>query len=207
MISSNGENRLNTKIAHILYRSKSLKFGSFRIKSGRLSPYYIDLSWLLSSPGDFCYIADTVARRIREVITSDEVEKLASVELKGALMMPSIACRLHIPSVVVRKKPKRYGIEGRVAGGTISDGEKILFFDDVISDGMSKLEGIKPIEELGAQVKNVMVVVDREQGGKENIEAAGYKFYALTKTSKLIKHLLQSQQISEKQAKKVLDSL
>ncbi|MGD8545168.1 MAG: orotate phosphoribosyltransferase [Candidatus Bathyarchaeota archaeon] len=184
-----------------------MKFGSFRIKSGRLSPYYIDLSWLLSSPKDFCCIVDIVTRKIGEMITSYRVEKLASIELKGALILPSLACRLNIPGVVVRKKPKHYGLEGKIAGGTIVGGEKILFFDDVISDGMSKLEGIKPLEELGAQVEHVMVLVDREQGGRENIEKAGYKFYALTKTSQLIMHLFQSQQISEKQAKEILNFL
>lgn len=140
-------------------------------------------------------------------MASYRVDKLASIELKGALILPSLACRLNIPSVVVRKKPKHYGLEGKITGGTIVGGEKILFFDDVISDGMSKLEGIKPLEDLGAQVEHVMVLVDREQEGRENIERAGYKFHALTKTSKLIMHLFQSQQISEKKAKEILDFL
>ena len=62
---------------------------------------------------------------------------------------------------------------------------------------MSKLEGIKPLEQLGGRVETVMVVVNREQGGKENIERSGYKFHALTTISELVKCLLQSSCISE----------
>jgi len=193
------------EIAYALYRSKSLKFGSFRIKSGVLSPYYIDLTWLLSSPKDFCCITNAVAKKIREIKAFDKIDRLASIELKGALILPSIASKLNMPSVVVRKAHKQYGLIGQIAGGTIAGGERILFLDDVISDGVSKIEGIKALEEVGAEVKHVMVVVDREQGGKDNMETAGYKFHALTKISALVKHLLRSQHISEEQAKTVLD--
>lgn len=192
-------------IAHALYRSKSLKFGSFRIKSGIQSPYYIDLTWLLSSPQDFNCVMEVVAEKIREVVTNTRIDKLASIELKGALLLPSIASKLNMPSVVVRKTRKQYGLTGRIAGGTIVEGENILFFDDVISDGMSKLEGIKPLEEAGAEIEHVMVVVDREQRGGDNIERAGYRFHALAKISELIENLLQSSRIPKEQAKAVLD--
>ena len=192
-------------IAHALYRSKSLKFGSFRIKSGIHSPYYIDLTWLLSSPQDFNCVINVVAKKIREIVTIAKIDKLASIELKGALLLPSIASKLNMPSVVVRKAHKQYGLTGRIAGGTIVEGEKILFFDDVISDGMSKLEGIRPLEEKGAEVEHVMVVVDREQRGRDNIERAGYRFHAIAKISELIKNLLHSSHIPKEQAKAVLD--
>ena len=69
---------------------------------------------------------------------------------------------------------------------------------------MSKLEGTKPLEELGAHVKNVMVVVDREQGGRENLEKLGYRVHVLAKISELVKCLLQSAEISKEHADAVL---
>lgn len=194
-----------SKVAGALFSSDCLKFGSFRIKSGALSPYYIDLSCLLSSPEDFCCVVDAVADEIKRIMSFGKIDKLASIELKGALLLPSIACRLELPCVVVRKAEKRYGVTGRVAGGTVVRGEHILFFDDVVTDGMSKVEGMKPLEEFGAQVNHVMVVVDREQGGKENIEKSGYKFRALATISELVKCLLQFSYIPEEQANAVLD--
>jgi len=194
-----------SEVADALFRSGCLKFGTFRIKSGALSPYYIDLSCLLSSPRDLCRVVDAVADEIRRIMAFERIDKLSSIELKGALLLPSIACRVNLPCVIVRKAEKRYGVIGRVAGGEVVRGEHVLFFDDVVTDGTSKLEGIKPLEQLGARIETVMVLVDREQGGGENIERVGYKFRALTTISELARCLLQSSYISEEQADAVLD--
>jgi uridine monophosphate synthetase len=194
-----------SKVATALYRSGCLKFGSFRIKSGALSPYYIDLACLLSSPKELCTIAEVAADKIRKIMNTEKIDKLASIELKGALILPSIACKVNLPCTVVRKEEKAYGVTGRIAGAEVVKGESILFLDDVISEGLSKLEGIKPLEELGAHVKNVIVVVDREQGGKEKLEKLGYKVHALTRISELVKCLLKSSYIPEEQANAVLN--
>jgi len=196
-----------SEIADALVRSECLKFGAFELKSGIVSPYYIDLTWLLSSPRDFCLIADMAAKEIRKIISSDKIDKLASIELKGALLLPSIACRLNLPCFVVRKEKKRYGVTGRVAGGKASKGEHILFFDDVITDGKSKLEAIKPLEQLGAQIEMIMVVVDREQSGKENLKRLGYQLRSLTTISELTNHLFQSSHISKEQFDAVSDNI
>jgi orotate phosphoribosyltransferase len=194
-----------SEVAGALYRSGCLKFGSFKIKSGVLSPYYIDLACLLSSPKDLCALANVAAGEIGRLTVSERIDKLASIELKGALLLPSIACRVNLPCIVVRKEEKTYGATGRIAGAEVVKGESILFFDDVVSEGLSKVEGIKPLEELGAKVRHVMIVVDREQGGRENLEKLGYKVHALAKISELVDRLLQSNLISKEQAHAVLD--
>jgi orotate phosphoribosyltransferase len=192
-----------SQIANALYHSGCLKFGSFKIKSGALSPYYIDLACLLSSPKELCSVAEIAAERIKRLIALDRIDKLASIELKGALILPTIACKLNLPCVVVRKEEKAYGVTGRIAGAEVVKGENILFFDDVISEGISKLEGIKPLEELGANVRHVIVVVDREQGGRENLEKLGYKVHALAKISEIVDCLVKSKQISKQMANEV----
>lgn len=192
------------KIAGALYSSGCLKFGSFRIKSGALSPYYIDLALLLSFPKEFCVIVKAAATEIKKIMVSDRVDKLASIELKGALILPSIACEVNLPCVIVRKAKKAYGIVGRIAGAEIVKGESILFFDDVVSEGFSKLSGIKLLEKIGARVNHVMVVVDREQGGGENLEKLGYKIHALAKISELVNFLYKSRDITNEQADTVL---
>jgi orotate phosphoribosyltransferase len=192
-------------VANALYRSGCLKFGSFRIKSGALSPYYIDLACLISSPKELCVVAEVAAHEIRKLMAVDRIDKLASIELKGALILPSIGCQLKLPCVVVRKEEKGYGVTGRIAGAEVAKGDRILFFDDVISEGLSKVEGIKPLEELGARVKHLMVVVDREQGGGEKLEKFGYKVHALARISELVNPLLEHEQISKTQADAVLD--
>lgn len=195
------------KIANALYLSGCLKFGSFKIKSGVTSPYYIDLARVLSAPKQLCAIAEVAAERIKQIASTDKVDKLASIELKGALIVPSIACKLDLPCVIVRKEEKAYGVTGRIAGADVSAGENILFFDDVISEGNSKVEGVKPLQELGANVKHLLVVVNREQGGKENLEKLGYQVHALATVSDIVDSLYSSKRISEEQADKVYDFL
>lgn len=194
-----------SKIAGALYRSGCLKFGNFRIKSGAASPYYIDLACLLSSPKELCNVAEVVADEIRLLMAIERVDKLASIELKGALILPSIGCLMDLPCIVVRKEEKAYGVVGRVAGAEVIKGDRILFFDDVVSEGLSKVEGIKPLEELGAKIEHLIVIVDREQGGKENLEKLGYRVHALSKISDLVNNLVESKHISKQQAESVLN--
>jgi orotate phosphoribosyltransferase len=150
---------ITDKVANALYLSGCIKFGSFKIKSGAISPYYIDLARVLSSPKHLCAIAEVAAEKVRQIMSADKIDKLASIELKGALIVPSIACQVNLPCVIVRKEEKAYGVTGRIAGAEVVKGDNILFFDDVISEGLSKIEGIKPLQELGANVKHLLVVV------------------------------------------------
>jgi len=191
-------------VADALIQSGALKFGRFKLKSGIVSPYYIDLSWLLSSPESFSKIVNLVAQEIKRLASDRRIDKLASIELKGALILPSVACKLRMPCVIVRKESKTYGLRGRIAGGTVNPGDRFIFFDDVVTRGGSKIEGIKPIEEAGGKIETVLVVVDREQGGKEELEERGYSLVSITTISEVVHSLLKFGKISHNQAEEIL---
>jgi orotate phosphoribosyltransferase len=138
-------------------------------------------------------------------MATEKIDKLASIELRGALILPSIGCILDLPCVIVRKEDKAYGVTGRTAGAEVCEGDRILFFDDVVSEGLSKVEGIKPLEELGATVNDIMVVVDREQRGSESLRKLGYKIHSLARISELASSLLRTKSISQEQAEAVMN--
>ena len=196
---------ITDRVADALYLSGCLKFGSFKIKSGATSPYYIDLARVLSAPRQLCTIAEAASEKIKQIIATEHIDKLASIELKGALIVPSIACNLNLPCIIVRKEEKAYGVTGRIAGADVNKGDNILFFDDVISEGLSKVEGIKPLQDLGANVTHLLVVVNREHGGKEKLEKLGYKVHALAKISDIVDSLYNGQHISKELADNVLN--
>jgi orotate phosphoribosyltransferase len=196
---------ITDEVANALYTSGCLKFGSFKIKSGATSPYYIDLARVLSMPKQLCVIAEAASEKINQIMAADKIDKLASIELKGALIAPSIACNLNLPCVIIRKENKAYGVTGRIAGADVNKGDSIIFFDDVISEGISKVEGIKPLQELGANVKHLLVVVNREHGGKEKLEKLGYQVHTLAKISDIVESLYREKHISKEQSDKVLD--
>ncbi len=196
---------ITDKVADALYLSGCLQFGRFKIKSGATSPYYIDLARVLSAPKQLCIIAEVAAKKINQIKATEPINKLASIELKGALIAPSIACNLNLPCVIVRKEEKAYGVTGRIAGADVAKGDNILFFDDVISEGLSKVEGIKPLKDLGANVKHLLVVVNREHGGKEKLEKLGYEVHALAKISDIVNSLYIGKRVSKEQADKVLE--
>jgi orotate phosphoribosyltransferase len=194
---------MTTEVAKALYLSGCLKFGSFKIKSGAISPYYIDMARILSVPEQLCILTEALAKKISEIATYERIDKLASIELKGALIVPSVACKLNLPCVIVRKEAKVYGVTGRLAGADVTIGDHVLFLDDVVSEGLSKVEGIKPLQELGANVKHVLVVVNREHGGKETLEKLGYKVHALARVSEIVTILAENKYITNEQAERV----
>jgi uridine monophosphate synthetase len=191
------------KVANALYLSGCLKFGNFKIKSGVISPYYIDMARVLAAPKQLDVLAEAAAEEVKKI--KDPINKLASIELKGALIVPSIGIKLDLPCIIVRKEEKAYGVTGRIAGADVAKGDNVLFFDDVISEGLSKIEGIKPLTEAGANVKHMLVVINREHGGKEKLEALGYQIHALAKITDIVHSLEKSKHISKEEAKKVLD--
>lgn len=195
------------QIAYALVDSGALRFGSFKLKSQQTSRFYIDLTMLLSSPLHLKCVVDIIAETVKDLRSTRKVDRLASVELKGALFLPSIASRVVMPCLVVRKARKEYGVRGRIVGGQVESGEHILFFDDVVTDGKSKLEAIAPLKDCGATVETVLVVVDREQGGRENLENRGLHLVAVATISEVVGNLVDARKITEEQASTILSSI
>lgn len=182
-------------IAQAIFESSAIRFGDFTLASGKKSPYYIDLSRLLSSPNSLKAFLKAAGEEIRAKCDAANIDALASIELRGALLLSALASYIDRPCFVIRKTEKTYGITGKIVGGEIKPSLQVILFDDVITDGRSKLDPIHALEDVGAKVRLVLVVVDREQGGSKNLGKKGYALESLLTIHRLVSELAESRLI------------
>lgn len=153
--------------------------GDFVLSSGTRSNYYFDKYLFETKPS----ILRRVSSLLIELIPAD-VDRIAGPELGAVALAAALSLESGLPFVIVRKGSKEYGTS-RLVEGELYDRERVLVVEDVISTGAQAIGAANRLHLAGAQVAGIIGVIDREQGGQENIAAAGYHFEALFKRSDL----------------------
>lgn len=163
--------------------------GDFTLRSGKKSKYYLD-KYLFETCPD---ILQALGEEFTKYITS-KTTIIAGAELGGIALAASTALVSKKNWIIVRNSKKDYGT-GRMIEGLLRPGDVVLLVEDIATTGGQVLEAAKVINTLGAHVEKIVAVIDRLQGARENIEAAGYKFESiLTKHDLGIKDLNESNQ-------------
>jgi orotate phosphoribosyltransferase len=152
--------------------------GSFRLRSGAQSSYYIDKYLFTTRPELLRRIADELAARLPA-----GVDRLAGPVLGAIPLVTALSLATELPMLIVRvEKAKEYGTARQIEG-TLAAGEKVVLVEDVVTTGGAALGAVESLRQAGAEVVGVLVVVDREQGGAAAFAAAGVPYQALfTKT-------------------------
>ncbi|MEA2070683.1 MAG: orotate phosphoribosyltransferase [Asgard group archaeon] len=155
------------KIIHILEKTGVLQFGDFTLASGAKSKYYIDLRILPNFPKEFNQLVEIAIDYIQREIGG--LEGVVGIPLAAIPFATLIAHKLQKPYYILRKKPKKHGLQ-KLLEGEIEEGQKILLVDDLISSGFSKIEAIKALREEGATVEDLFVFIDRTPEGVKSFE-------------------------------------
>jgi len=164
----------------ILWQSQAIRINienPYKLVSGNYSPIYVNCRQVISNPvfmDLFCTFAHALVRS-----NDMHPSTVAGGETAGIPFAAYVAQRLNIPMVYVRKKVKAHGIASLVEG-TIGEREQVLLVEDLITDAASKMSFIDSIQEAGGLCKNVLVVFDRNQGGKESLASKQISLYSLT---------------------------
>lgn len=159
--------------------------GEFKLSSGRISPYYIDLRKIISYPEIFDKVTNEYVRIIKKL---GEFDRVAGVATAGIPIATLIAYKLKKPLIYVRKEKKIYGTEGEVEG-ELRAGDRIILVDDVATTGESLLRAALSIKEKGGILKYAVVFVDREEGAKQTLEKEGIALISFSKISEIFTRL------------------
>lgn len=165
-----------------LHKIGAIKFGDFKLKSGVHSPVYIDLRLIISYPELLKRISRLMWRKVEKL----KFDYLCGVPYTALPIATSCSLSNHIPMVMRRKEVKEHGTK-KIIEGAFEAGKECLVIEDLVTSGMSIFETITPLEEVGLHVSHIVAFIDREQGGRENIEQKGYKLHTVVSLSELLR--------------------
>ncbi|WP_126661752.1 orotate phosphoribosyltransferase [Haloterrigena salifodinae] len=169
----------NEALIEALRDAEAVKFGEFELSHGGTSEYYVDKYLFETDPDCLEAIAEAFADRL----AADD--KLGGVALGGVPLAAATSVAAGVPYVIARKQRKEYGT-GNLIEGRLEDGEEVVVVEDIVTTGTSLVEAVEALREAGATVERALVVVDREEGGRETVEEAGVEMEALVTASDLL---------------------
>ncbi|MFQ6102055.1 MAG: orotate phosphoribosyltransferase [Anaerolineae bacterium] len=182
------------QLTNQLFNTGCIQFGTFTLKSGLTSPIYVDLRLLVSHPP----LLGEVARAMAEVARGLAFDRIAAIPYAGLPIGTALALKLDRPLIYPRKEIKPHGTR-RAIEGAFEPGETVLVVDDLITRGDSKLEAIEPLEAAGLAVHDVLVLIDREQGGAADLARRGYRLHAILRLTEILDTLRGSARITPAQ--------
>jgi orotate phosphoribosyltransferase len=159
-------------LARELVKASYLK-GDFVLRSGRRSDRYFDKFLFETEP----VLLKELGRHLAELVPA-ETQRLAAPELGAVLLGGAVSLQTGLPLVLVRKEPKGYGT-ARQLEGRYEAGERVTVIEDVVTTGGDSLRSVAALRDAGLEIVHLVVVLDRGEGGEENIRKAGIPYSPL----------------------------
>jgi uridine monophosphate synthetase len=187
-----------TDLVTQLFELGSVQFGDFTMASGLQSPIYIDLRRLIARPT----LLNLVAQSYIELLDGLAFDYLAAVPYGALAIGTAVSLAMNRPLIFPRKEAKSHGT-GRTIEGLYSAGDKVVIIEDLVTKGGSALKAIGVLESANLVVSDVVVLIDREQGGRETINSRGYHLHAVLALSEILNLLQELGHISTAEASTV----
>lgn len=183
---------IREKLILDLHSVKAIKFGKFKLKSGIVSPYYFDLRSLVYYP----YLLDLTSDVFWETLQILNFDVVVGVPYTGIPIATAIGLKHNRSMVFVRKERKDYGTK-KLIEGDFHSGQRAVIVDDVISTGESKLETIDQLKLEKLEVKDIVVLLDRGQGGVNVVQEKGFRCHTIYNINEVFEILLLHKRVSE----------
>ena len=188
-----------TDLITALFDTGCIKFGSFTLASGTQSPIYIDLRRVISYPGLFRKVGQAYA----EIVQGLSFDHIASVPYAALPAGSVVAWQLGVSMIYPRKEVKQHGT-GQAIEGSFEAGQTAVMIEDVITTGGSIVTAVEVLRQAGIVVKDVVVLVDREQGGDSKMGEIGLALHSVLKIGEIVSVLKQKSLIDTETYKTVV---
>ena len=158
----------------VLLEKEALKRGQFTLSSGKTSNYYLDGRIITLTPEG----AFLVAQIILEMIKTAEPDAIGGPTLGADPIVGALAVLSHIQKTplktfIVRKQTKEHGMQRQIEGPALKKGDTVIIVDDVATTGKALVEAKAALDAAGVRVLKAIVIVDRNEGARENLAQAG----------------------------------
>jgi orotate phosphoribosyltransferase len=192
-----------TELIRILHKIGAVKFGAFKLTSGRVSPYYIDLRIVPSFPEAFQRVCDLYIKLLEKDLGVKNFDRIAGIPTAGMPFASVISYHLKKPFLYIRPKAKLHGRERRIEG-ILMPGDSVLLVDDLITTGLSLRKAAKAIQAEGGVVTDAVVMLEREEGGKERLIKDNIKLHYLVTAREAATKLHELGALEDDQLKTIL---
>ncbi len=189
-------------LADQLLEGGCIKFGEFTLKSGLLSPIYIDLRRVISSP----QLLAQVGAAYLPVLKKLKFDRIAGLPYAAIPIATAIALQGSYAMIYPRKEAKSYGTKAEIEGEYYV-GETVAIIDDLTSTGGSKFEAIEKLTGAGLKVKDIVVLVDRQSGAKEALTGAGFHLHAVLTITQLLDYWEKTGKVGKEKIAETRDFL
>lgn len=186
------------ELVNKLFEINAVKFGEFKLKSGIMSPVYIDLRVIVSYPE----VLKAVGEAIWEKVKNLKFDLVCGVPYTALPIATAISLEHNIPMIMRRKEVKEYGTKKAIEGSFVA-GQQVLVVEDLVTSGSSVFETIEPLELEGLKTSDVVVMLDREQGGKKHIAEKGKNLHSVITITELVDTLERNNKLDAQTVQKV----
>jgi len=157
--------------------------GDFVLRSGRRSKYYLDKYLFETRPELLRPLGEAIAAAVQE--HEPDADRLAGPELGAVALAAAASLESGLPFVIVRKEAKGYGTSNRLEGAH-AEGECVCLVEDVVTSGGAAIDAIAALREAGMRVSNAVCVLDREEGGVDELARHAVRLRPLYRASELL---------------------
>jgi len=205
-LSRESKESIEEELCQILKKTSVLEFGTFRLSSGRITPYYVDLRVIPSFPEAFRLVSDIFVDAIKSGIGTENFDRVAGIPTAGVPFASLISYHLNKPFLYIRQKAHLRGRERRVEG-VVMPGDRVLLIDDLVTTGLSLRKAALAIRAEGGVVSDAFVLLDREEGGKERLAKIGIILHNILEMSKAARNLYQMNAITDDELKTIINQM